>query len=185
VLAGHRYADGKIYFFLPRATSKVPQALLSRVFPEIDRQLDTIQRAATTASTSQREDLMAQQAFCHVLRYLRTVLLQDAPFILQQHPNHPALQSSLFMSSDFLEYARQVVGSVTTLSPPINFQIDAVVPTVAAEMRQLNAKSDLIAGRIQEVQETSAQHRREILQSLGEVRLGFERCDVMLRSGYI
>ena len=128
----------------------VPNELQRQIFPELDSEFEKVSELsrkwwASEATVERRQRQTTKVfdpyggplAFLKLLRYLRIVLLQDAPFLLQLYPNHPVFQSHIFKSSTFLNYARDTLERFTEIRQPLAFNIEAVLPEVAAQLVQL------------------------------------------------
>lgn len=56
---------------------------------------------------------MAGQYFLRLLRYLRSVLLQDAAVLIEKYPHNPAFQHPIFSSELFIQFAADLRRSVS------------------------------------------------------------------------
>ena len=90
----------------------------NKIFPEADEWLSKLNERPNASNTGPR-------MFCHMRIYLRKVLLQGAPSLRENYGHLPIFAHSLFLSNEYLAYERYARQVLSTLQPPVEFQIQA------------------------------------------------------------
>jgi len=102
-LAGFHPLEGD--YTIPRAAVKPPENLLRQIFPWVE---DELEKANERARHEATRDLACVYHLMLLMEF-RNVLLQDAPFMMLNHPDHPVLQHPIFTSHEFKVFAREVL----------------------------------------------------------------------------
>ena len=118
-------------YYIPRATVLPPPALAAAVWPEIESWKARLE-------SGEAEQNKAAGAFLELLDWLRLVLLQDAPFLLAEYPEHPIFQSSVFHSLEFSIFAARVRETSHDIQEdPHSVAIEKAIPAVSEKLRTL------------------------------------------------
>lgn len=112
-----------------------------------------------------RKRIIAGRHFLNLLLHLRTILLQDAVFLKDAHPNHPIFQHAIFRSPEFVQFADRLRQAATT-------SIDSTTATfqyVAAEVANaIRTTTHALEGRMNTLGVTIAngfQRTQELIES--------------------
>lgn len=92
------------HYFVDRAQIQPPASLLSKVFPLVERDLGLYNDGTYESSLS-------GQGFLRLLRYLKTVFLQDSVILREQWPEHPNFQDPLFKTEEYQTLAAEVLAT--------------------------------------------------------------------------
>ena len=121
-------------YYIPRATVVPPPGLIAAVWPEMDSWKAKIE-------SKEAEQNKAAGAFLELLDWLRLILLQDAPFLMAEFPDHPIFESSVFHSFEFSVFAARVrEASCDIQEDPHSIAIEKAIPAVSEKLRTLTAQ---------------------------------------------
>lgn len=96
-LAGFHAAGGG--YFLPRAECSVPDEITSQVFPEISSMQQHLEEI--------QQQEIAGHGFLRLMKWLRTVLVQDSVLLKRLYPTHPLWSHELFHSAAYEAFAQE------------------------------------------------------------------------------
>lgn len=124
-------------FFLARAIHEPPLPLAQQIFPWVDEQMKTVTD-------------IAGRHFLRLLKYLRIVILQDAPLLQEKHPNHPIWTHTIFSKTpQYQAFAALVKKGIQRAVDPSTATLQQVVPDVASS---IEACSNNLSSRIASLQ---------------------------------
>lgn len=83
--------------FYDRDNVSVPEVLWRQVFPEIEGKLEALSSASNPSISGKN--------YLEALRFLSKVLLQDAPFLIQQYPDFFCWKKPIFQRYSFCNYS--------------------------------------------------------------------------------
>src|SRR6266498_975963 len=87
VVAGHHHHG---QYFLSRASVTPPQKLIALIFPNTDRDYANLSRGGDY------EPSLSGRGFLNLIKYLRTVFLQDSVLLRDRHPDYLNFAHILF-----------------------------------------------------------------------------------------
>ena len=90
-VAGH---PNEGHYFVDRAQIQPPVSLVSQVFPLVEQDLGRYNDGSYESSLS-------GQGFLRLMRYLKTVFLQDSVVLQQLWSQHPNFQAPLFKTAEY------------------------------------------------------------------------------------
>jgi hypothetical protein len=124
-------------YFLPRETIQPPVALLSQVWPDLDRWQAAHQGRPDAVDLV--EPNLAAGGFLELLQRLRSVFLQDSVLWRAEFPGHPIFQTPLFISPEYKAFERQVKAAlaVTIEQDPYAIAIQKAIPAVNDRLRTM------------------------------------------------
>jgi hypothetical protein len=131
--------DWSSSYYLPRETVCPPPALLSRVWPDLDRwQAAHLERADATERV---EPNLAAGGFLELLQRLRAVFLQDSVLWRIEFPGHPIFRDPLFETAEYKAFELDIRGSITAAveEDPHSIAIQKAVPAVNDRLRTMTA----------------------------------------------
>ena len=121
-------------YYIPRATVVPPPGLIAAVWPKMDSWKAKIE-------SKEAEQNKAAGAFLELLDWLRLILLQDAPFLMAEFPDHPIFESSVFHSFEFSVFAARVrEASCDIQEDPHSIAIEKAIPAVSEKLRTLTTQ---------------------------------------------
>lgn len=82
-----------------------------------------------------RKRIIAGRHFLTLVLHLRTILLQDAVFLMEAHPKHPIFRHAVFRSSEFSLFAGRLRAAATSSIDPTTAAFQYVAPEVANAIR--------------------------------------------------
>lgn len=100
--------DKKGSVFIARAHVTPPDALKKQIFPKAEYWLEQIE------SGRAQQDL-AGQGWLRLLQEMREVLLQDAPFLQGDAPNHRVWHHNLFRSIEYREWSAKLLADTENI----------------------------------------------------------------------
>ena len=116
-------------YYVPRSSASPPASLLMAVWPELDHW----QQKYSSGALEQNK---AAGAFLELLQWLRAVLLQDAPFLMDDFPDHPLFQQPVFQRIDFTVFAACVRDACRQSRVDTHSEIiQKAIPAVAEKLR--------------------------------------------------
>ncbi|KAK6854864.1 centromere DNA-binding protein complex CBF3 subunit [Apiospora arundinis] len=116
-------------YYVPRSSASPPASLLTAVWPELDHW----QQKYSSGALEQNK---AAGAFLELLQWLRAVLLQDAPFLMDEFPDHPLFQQPVFQRIDFTVFAACVRDACRQSRVDTHSEIiQKAIPAVAEKLR--------------------------------------------------
>lgn len=121
VLAGFSKERGT--YFLERANLEVPATLLKQIFPQVDEWEQKVQVAT-------RSPGIATASFLQVMRFLKTVILQDSLLLSQKFPSSALWQHPVFLSAEYQQFRAQSQRALAEIQNPFSVQLQAVLPQV-------------------------------------------------------
>ncbi|RLN74418.1 hypothetical protein BBJ28_00022643 [Nothophytophthora sp. Chile5] len=123
-LAGYPPQGGG--FWIPRATIEPSEKLKETIFPEVESWITDLQSRENTDK--------AALAFLEMLQFLRIVLLQDAPVLIDLFPQSSAWNHPVFASLDFVEFKTKVLAAEKEAVDPAANSLRHVLPDLARLM---------------------------------------------------
>jgi hypothetical protein len=147
-------------YHVARATVIPPPSLVAAVWPEVDSWKARL-------ASGQAEQNKAAGAFLELLDWLRLVLLQDAPFLLAEFPDHPLFEASIWHSHEFLAFAARVREACHSIQEdPHSLAIEKAIPSVSEKLRtvatQLSAHDRLAHQKLRELSDELNYVKRKI-----------------------
>jgi Centromere DNA-binding protein complex CBF3 subunit, domain 2/Transcriptional activator of glycolytic enzymes len=143
--AGHE----KGHYFVDRAQIEPPASLTNKVFPLVERDLGRYGDGSYKSS-------LCGQGFLRLLRYLKTVFLQDSVVLREQWPDHPNFQQPLFKTAEYRKFAAEVLAAcrnpVVTYSDQLQQAVPEVVIELRAMRRELGKMTQALDGRLNRVE---------------------------------
>src|ERR1700730_18520918 len=121
VLAGFSKERGT--YFLERANLEVPATVLKQIFPQVDEWEQKVQVAT-------RSPGIATASFLQVMRFLKTVILQDSLLLSQKFPSSALWQHPVFLSAEYQQFRAQSQRALEEIQNPFSVQLQAVLPQV-------------------------------------------------------
>ena len=125
-------------YHVRRAEVPPPDGLLAKVFPDVSRCLEFVER--------QPRAELAPQGFLRLVKYSREVVLQDAAVLMERFPQHPMWRAAVFSDPEFAAFATQVRSHNAATDTPMDVQIRQAMPLVAEQLscvrNSLDSKSD-------------------------------------------
>lgn len=114
-------------FYLPRSAVRPPDALLKKVFP----QLDEWQRRHLDEDSCQQN--FALDGFLRLLTYFREVIIQDVA-VMMDNGMHPVFNHPLFSSDEFMEFKNSLYETTASQQNPIDMDIERVIPQLCRQI---------------------------------------------------
>lgn len=150
-----------------RRDLKVPELLLRKVFPGIDRIM------AEEEAKSSMEKNFAKIQFLQVLKYMRKLIVQDSCLLRDIHPNHEVWHHEVFRCSEYEEFCERV--KMATAAHTESEQEMTMEERLPPIMEGFELKLKNACDAIQEVRAESHYYWRNILEVLssGSVELRF------------
>ena len=136
-------------YYLPRAKVHPPESLLQAVWPWVDqwqtwfrtkhgklteRPLTSYDQIFIEPGAEEHPEDLAAQGFLRLLAELRIIFLQDSVFFKREFPDHPLWHHSLFVRSDYQEFAQEVLQSINEVEEPASIRLRTVVPDIATQL---------------------------------------------------
>jgi hypothetical protein len=163
-------ADWKGTYDLPRGRITPPLSVIGQVWPELDEWGQKLRDAPM-------EQDKATGAFLELLDWLRIVLLQDAPFLMMQYPEHPLFSDPVFSTAEFTAFASQVMPSFRPMTT-----IASADGGVGTALNRLESGDPFVLDQLQVVSTQQKSTASSLAELLDEVR--HLRSEVsLLRSG--
>jgi hypothetical protein len=164
VLAG--FSKDRGTYFLERANLEVPATLLKQIFPQVDEWEGKMQVAT-------RPPGIATASFLQVMRFLKTVILQDSVLLSQQFPSSALWNHPVFRSPEYQEFRAQCQRALAEIQNPFSVQLQAVLPqvhegllslhrTVVTTSQQLSQSLEPAIRNLEARLETSEQDSRRL-----------------------
>jgi hypothetical protein len=151
--AGH---PDKGHYFVDRARIDPPASLVSKVFLLVERDLRRY-------SDGSYESSLCGQGFLRLLRYLKTVFLQDSVVLREQFPDHPNFKQPLFKTAEYRKFAAEVLAACKNPVASYTDQLQQAVPEVVIELRAMRRELGKMAqtlddrlGRVERRQDDTA-----------------------------
>ena len=107
-------------YYLPRAQVEVPEQLQRLVIPQVNKYLDMTDDEYAGLPFS-------SQSFVEVVKYLRTVFIQDSVALKKIYPEHPMWKLPLFQTRLYIEYAKLWESRVKE-SGPVEMMLQNALP---------------------------------------------------------
>jgi hypothetical protein len=118
-------------YYIPRASVIPPPSLAATVWPEVKSWKARLE-------SREVEQNKAAGAFLELLSWLCLVLLQDAPFLMAEFPDHPIFESSVFRSLEFSIFAARIRDASRDIQEdPHSIAIEKAIPAVSEKLRIL------------------------------------------------
>ncbi|CAD7063756.1 unnamed protein product, partial [Tilletia caries] len=111
--------------WLPRSIREPSPQLSGAIFPW----LEAAEEALESRSGSDTDD--AGVEFLRLLKFLRSVLLQDAVYLAAKFPTLSLWQHIPFNTAAFSSFAAELQGAVDTTPCPLDAQLSTIVPTIS------------------------------------------------------
>ena len=137
VLAGFSKNDRP---FLERDQVVPPEELSQLVFPEVDGWLERISGLDGDGNSQPGEevdDSMACHSFLLLLKWMRSIFLQDSVQLRQYCPNHPIWTHELFETEAYKVFSEQLASVKESVSNPNYRRLDDVVPHISSALQDL------------------------------------------------
>lgn len=126
VFAG--FADGERPF-LARDQLLPPEELQRMIFPEVDRWLDLVN--SLPGSESEVDDSLATHSFLLLLKWGRSVILQDSVKLREYAPSHPIWNHEVFNCSLYKKFEDDLKSVVTTVQDPNRSRLEHITPLLS------------------------------------------------------
>jgi len=139
-------------YYIPRATATPPPSLAAAVWPEVESWKARLE-------SREAEQDKAAGAFLELLSWLRLVLLQDAPFLMAEFPDHPIFESSVFHSLEFSVFAARVRETSRDIQDPHSIAIEKAIPAISEKLR-------ILAAQLSTIDRLSLQRHQEVVERL-------------------
>ncbi len=104
-------------YFLSRVFITLPQELIALVFPKINRDYANLSRG------DDYEPSLSGRGFLNLIKYLRTVFLQDSVLLRDRYPDHPNFAHILFQHPLYARFAAEIKTAYENPVIPYNKQI--------------------------------------------------------------
>lgn len=131
VLSGH---SKNAPYFVERTHKEPPQALLDLVFPDTQDWLDRVK------SGNGAQQTLAAAGFLELLLWLKTVILQDACFLMDVIESK-LWQQPIFRSAEFLQFKEQMHASLAETSALSDDRLRTAIPGLADHVLDMNQAS--------------------------------------------
>ena len=159
-------------YYIPRATILPPPSLAAAVWPEVESWKARLE-------SGEAEQNKAAGAFLELLSWLRLVLLQDAPFLLAEFPDHPVFESPIFHSLEFSIFAARVREVNRDIQEdPHSIAIEKAMPAVSGKLRTL-------ATQLAAAERLNTQRHHEMLKALEQIKDLKQQIDDFSRGSWI
>ena len=109
--------------------------------------------------------------FLKLLLHLRSVLLQDAVFLLETHPNNPIFRHPIFHSPEFVHFSSRLREAATTSIDPTTAAFQYVAPEVANAIR---STTNALEGRLNIIDTTMNNVATAVQQGFNRNQENFE-----------
>ncbi|KAL2137536.1 hypothetical protein VTI28DRAFT_9169 [Corynascus sepedonium] len=141
LMAGHPANMG--CFEIRRAGITPPEALLSMIWPELDRWKDQF-----GPGSDQVNDLAAM-GLTNLLFYLREVVLQDSVLLMQQFPDSPVWNHPVFQHEVYKVFAQQVSAFVYEEERPSQLTLLVqAMPVLADHLKSIQSRIEAIPAEL-------------------------------------
>ena len=144
MLAGFSKERGT--YFLERANLEVPATLLKQIFPQVDEWEQKIQVATSSPG-------IATASFLQVMRFLKTVILQDSVLLSQKFPSSALWQHPVFLSAEYQQFRAQSQRALAEIQNPFSVQLQAVLPQVHEGLLSLHRTVDTTSQQLSQSSE--------------------------------
>lgn len=114
-------------YFLPRNID-VPITLQSQIFSDVEKHEE-----AWKSKEYEDRDL-ATAGFLKLLKYLRTVLLQDSIFLMDLYPELEIWKSKVFQNEEYFRWKENAVKEVEEIQPPKDLVLQQAMPYLSQKM---------------------------------------------------
>lgn len=131
-------------YYIPRANVEVPESLVRKLWPWVDTNLawfeqqeEELNDDADTVRHTEADDRfdLAGKSFLHLLRYLRTVLIQDSVILRTSYPDHPLFQHPFFEDAEYAAFVRVMEHTLEATAPqPQDVLVQQALPVLADRM---------------------------------------------------
>jgi hypothetical protein len=174
ILSAGNFTEGGGIYFNPRTVVIPPQELQDKLFEFVDSELEAVEAANRDGS-----ELWTALGFLRFMKRMKQVVLQDAAYIMEFHPdriNHPVFQLLVFQSEEFQAFRRLMRASVETAVSPVDLHIDVALPGVIEHIRATQQKVDELAHSSADFRQR-VDGRFDLLERLilGGTNIGLER----------
>jgi Centromere DNA-binding protein complex CBF3 subunit, domain 2/Transcriptional activator of glycolytic enzymes len=160
------------HYFVDRAQIQPPASLLSKVFPLVERDLGLYNDGTYESSLS-------GQGFLRLLRYLKTVFLQDSVILREQWPEHPNFQDPLFKTEEYQTFAAEVLAAcgnpVVTHSEHLHQAVPEVVLELDAVRREFASLSHSLSHTVQHRFERTHRQQQHLEETQHTMQQELER----------
>ncbi|KAL2140333.1 hypothetical protein VTI28DRAFT_3977 [Corynascus sepedonium] len=141
LMAGHPSNMGR--FEIRRAGLTPPEALLSMIWPELDRWRDQF-----GPGPDQVNDFAAM-GLTNLLFYLREVVLQDSALLMHQFPDNPVWNHPVFRHEAYQAFAEQVLALVQEEERPSQLALLAqTMPDVAGHLKSIESRIEAASAKL-------------------------------------
>lgn len=142
-------------YFVKRGQVEVPVELEHQVFPELESEME-IENAKSTPNK-------AKIQFLELLKYLRTVLLQDACILMEKFPACAIWNTGVFQSHVFFNFKNDMLTAMETIEEPRSLAMHDVLPEafdiLLGEMAQVKSKLAVVEQKLDKASEKTKRRR--------------------------
>ncbi|RHY19241.1 hypothetical protein DYB25_010532 [Aphanomyces astaci] len=125
-------------YYLPRDLIKPPDDVLNQVFPSLEESSLSMVRAAQTE--------IAGTSFVSLLKYMRTVLLQDVAVLMtmEAYKDHPMFSHGVFQDQRFIDFKTRLADKISRTPTPESLLLHQAMPLLAENIQDMRNESVLI-----------------------------------------
>ncbi|RHY90846.1 hypothetical protein DYB35_003786 [Aphanomyces astaci] len=125
-------------YYLPRDLIKPPDDVLNQVFPSLEESSLSMVRAAQTE--------IAGTSFVSLLKYMRTVLLQDVAVLMtmEAYKDHPMFSHGVFQDQRFIDFKTRLADKISRTPTPESLLLHQDMPLLAENIQDMRNESVLI-----------------------------------------
>jgi hypothetical protein len=144
LLAGFKKERGSYY--LERQVLSPPEELCTQVFPEVDHYWEQF-------TSGQLAEDIAAVGFLRMMRYIRTVVLQDAAVLMDVYKDSIVWQQPIFRSLAFHDFRLRLQSEMARSESPFSIQLQQVLPQVHDGLQGIQRSISVANAQVQEAQQ--------------------------------
>jgi hypothetical protein len=144
LLAGFKKETGSYY--LERQVLSPPEELCRQVFPDVDHYWEQF-------TSGQLPEDIAAIGFLSMMRYLRTVMLQDAAALMDVYKDSIIWQQPIFRSLAFHDFRLRLQSEMARSESPLSVQLQQVLPQVHDDLQGIQRSISVANAQVQEAQQ--------------------------------
>jgi len=156
-------------YLIPRDTMQPPKELARQIWPELDSWVEGYRRSPEVSTD------LATGTFLELMKWLRSVILQDAAFLKEAFPAHPVWKEPVFNSHEFAAFALQVRNACTVAEEDTWYtSVRKAVPAVAAAIRDVGSNQAAAAATTLVQHQEVITYMQQILRGQAETSFALE-----------
>ncbi|KAE8269711.1 hypothetical protein A4X09_0g2637 [Tilletia walkeri] len=137
-LSGFGVAGGD--YWIPRSQIEPPSQLAELIFPWVDTKHSEVQKRAEGGGEA---DCAALQ-FLDMLKFLRTVLLQDSAVLQKLHPSLPLWNRAPFNTATFTNFAAKLNQELSSAVCPFDVAVSQVIPALGNALGDVRSELSVV-----------------------------------------